>query len=100
MKHLTSNLHQNRHFLYCLLAVCALLSSCTLPESNRSYVMQPKCEVGQIWVRYDTLNPFEPTIDTLEILKIKDMWAWIKYNNKYEWSKKCDEIERFWQHYR
>lgn len=29
MKHLTSNLHRNRHFLYCLLAV--VFTSCT-PE--------------------------------------------------------------------
>jgi len=89
--------------LYLVLAVCAC--SCKeiadkLPESNRSYVMQPKCAVGQMWVQYDTLNPFEPKIDTLEILKIERGWAWIKMNNKYEYSKECDDIERFWEHYR
>ncbi len=99
MKHLLSNLHRNRHFLYCLLAVCAFYS-CELPSSNRSYVFSPKCEVGQIWIKYDTLNPFEPQIDTLEILKIQNGWAWIKMNNKYEFSKECAAIERFWQHYR
>ena len=100
MKHLTSNLRRNRHFLYCMLAVCTLFSSCNLPESNRSYVFQPECKVGQIWIQYDTINPFEPKIDTLEILKIKNGYAWIKFNNKYEFSKECDAIERFWQYYR
>ena len=100
MKHLSSNLRLNRHFLYCALSVCTLLSSCNLPESNMSYVLQPECKVGQIWVLYDTINPFEPTIDTLEILKIKNGYAWIKLNNEYEFSKECYIIERFWQYYR
>lgn len=89
--------------LYILLAVCTF--SCKeladkLPESNRGYVMQPNCAVGQVWIKYDTLDPFTPEIDTLEILKIKKGWAWIKYNNKNEFSKECDAIERFWQYYR
>jgi hypothetical protein len=97
MKRLIS---QNRYFLYRLLVVGILLSKCDLPDSNRSYVFQPNCETGQFWIKYDTLNPFEPKVDTLEILKIKNRYAWIKYNNKYEFSKECDEIERFWQYYK
>jgi hypothetical protein len=39
-------------------------------------------KIGQKWVYYDTLNPFEPKrIDTCTILKIKGDYVLIKKNN-------------------
>ncbi len=68
------------------LLLCVVFYSCNndtkLPEAGlRSYNFNHKVEVGQTWVRVDTINPFEPTsYDTIIVLAIKGAYSKVIWN--------------------
>lgn len=69
------------------LLLCVVFSSCNndtnLPEAGlRSYNFNPKVEVGQTWVRVDTINPFKPaSYDTIIVLEIKGAYSKVIWNS-------------------
>jgi hypothetical protein len=60
-----------------LLFICCILYTCNLPNpGRRAYNFNPKIEVGQIWVKIDSLDPFSPIYyDTIKVLELKEDYA-------------------------
>jgi len=56
-------------------------TSNALDPGLRSYNFEPRVEVGQTWVRIDSLNPFKSTrYDTFEVIDIKGRYAKVVWN--------------------
>jgi hypothetical protein len=84
-----------------ILLLCFIYVSCGKIETSNSVLISryfsPPVKRGQIWVRLDSLNPFEPIkYDTLVVLEVKRNYAKVIWNGdttslKTEMVKCCNK---------